>query len=83
MTEYLAAVPEERYLELAAAGAAQRHLFMFSAEKSGALSAVDVALGTTCQCAPWLLPRFTGLVAPEGHVVAPGGLDTTLVSTSQ
>ena len=64
VTEYLAAVPEERYLELAAAVAAQRHLFMYSAEKSQALSAVDVALGTTCQCAPWLLllnsPRSCG-----------------------
>ena len=59
VTEYLAAVPEERYLELAAAVAAQRHLFMYSAEKSQALSAVDVALGTTCQCAPWLLSHFT------------------------
>ena len=54
MTEYLAAVPEERYLQLAAAVEAQRHLFIYSAEKSQALSAVDVALGATCQCVPWL-----------------------------
>lgn len=67
VTEYLAAVPEERYLELAAAVAAQRHLFAYSAEKSQALSAVDVTLGTTCQCAPFAASSLQ-LPCPLGNM---------------